>query len=500
MATMSLLPGESGRNSVAHVHVLRRVPPGALAACGIAAISLAAALVAGSVPHLPFALDRCDAVTIGLAFAIGLTTLVWPELALPAIVIAAGLLDFQFGGERVRHLVFVKLALFACSGLGVVFAGITRPSRFVRVRTPGDAPALCLVCYTAASAAYGYLGAGYELDPVAVASYHLSQLALYHFLVTTTLSRPDSFRRAGTIIIAWSLLCIVTSLMTPGRGGGTASTWLIVLLCYTAAGRTWWAGLAWAAMPFALLDTLTSGYRTLWVSVAAQVGWLASRVFGLRIHRLRATAAALLILCALSAATVLAAPSLLSPLPAAETLHRFGASLTDAGYRLPEALVGLAAFRESIVFGRGVGYHTAPLWIETMGYMPVGPIYHVYYVSYLSNEGIVGLAIVLWYFLAVLFSRQTRRMRQQASERRWAAAGIGLQAAFFGAVVGAFASGPSDGHWTWGVLGAGTLLCAVWTSQRLTHSCRRASGTELTVETGPGSEGTPGVRAYHGAN
>jgi len=470
---------------------------GALAACGIAAIALAAALVASTTSHLPLGLDRYDGLALGLALATGLTTLVWPELAVPAIIIGAALLDFQFGGERVRHLVFVKLALFACAGLGVALASIRRHSRFVRVRTPADAPALCLVCYTAASAAYGYLVAGHELDSVAVSGYHLSQLALYHFLVTTTLCRAGSFRRAGMIVITWSLIWIVPSLLTPGRGGGTATTWLIVLLCYAAVCRAWWAAFAWIALPLALLDTLTSGYRTLWVSVAAQLTWLASCGFRARLLWLRGTAAALLVLCVLGAVLVVSRPSLLSPLPAAETLHRFAASLSNSGYRMPEAIVGLAAFRESPVFGRGVGYQTPPLWVATMGYMPVGPIYHLYYVSYLSNEGIVGLGIVLWYLLTVLFSRQARITRQQASETPWAAAGFGLQAAFFGATLGAFLSGPSDGHWTWGVLGAGALLTAGWAKPQLTDSCGRAPQA-LDTHTRPCAKGPRGMRASYG--
>jgi hypothetical protein len=475
----------------------RRLAVGSLAACGIAAIALTAALVASSASHLPLGVDRYSGLTVGLAVATGLTTLVWPELAVPAIVIGAGLLDSQFGGERVRHLVFVKLALFACAGLGVALASIARHSRFARVRTAADAPALCLVGYTAVSAVYGFVVAGHQLDSVAVAGYHLSQLALYHFLVTTTLCRPDSVRRAGMIVIAWSLLWIVPSLLTPGRGGGTASTWLIVLLCYAAVCRPWWAPLAWTVLPLALLDTLTSGYRTLWVSVAGQLAWLASCGFEGRLRWLRGAAAALLVVGVMGAALIVSRPSLLTPVPAAETLQRFAASITDGGYRMPEAVVGLAAFRESPVFGRGVGYQSPTLWIRTMGYMTVGPVYHLYYVGYLANEGIVGLGIVLWYFLAVLYSRQARRARQQASDDPWAAAGFGLQAAFFGAAVGAFLSGPSDGHWTWGVLGAGALLHAGWVRPQLTDS----GGGALQgagIRAGRHAEALRRTRATHG--
>ena len=439
---------------------------GAPLALGVAAVALAVAVVANSV-GLPFGLDRLGGLTLGAALAAGLTVLIWPELALPVIVTAAGLLDSRFGGERVRHLVFVKLALFGCAALGLALSGLRRPGRFSRVRTPADLPALLLVIYTAASAGYGYLVAGHDLNLVAVAGYHLSQVALYHFAVTTSLGKPEAYRRAGVLIIAWSLLWIVPSLAMSGRGGGTATTWLIVLLCYAVAANARWRALVWLALPLALLDTLTSGYRTLWLAVTGQLGWLA----GLRgpARRLGAVAAVLLLVGLMGAVLALSRPGLLQAIPSADTLSRFATSVTDGGYRVPEAAIGLDSFRGSPVFGRGVGYQTIVRWVETMGYMPVGPIHHVYYISYLSNEGLVGLMIVLWYFAAALLSGPARRLRQQAADHPWAAAGVALQAALFGAVLGAFFAGPSDGHWTWGVFGAASLLPAMW-GERTTMS------------------------------
>ena len=159
---------------------------------------------------------------------------------------------------------------------------------------------------------------------------------------------------------------------------------------------------------------------------------------------------------------MLASPFLLEAVPAADTLGRFEQSLTDGGYRAAEAVYGIQAFLESPVFGHGVGYQTPATWVDTMGYMPVGPIYHVYYVSYLANEGLVGLALLLWYFAAALFSGEARRLRQQVGADPWAALAVGLQSALAGAMVGAFFAGPSDGHWTWGVYGAAALVPAAW--------------------------------------
>ena len=490
MERASPLPTGNGRSLLAQLRSSTRVSAGALGACAVAAISLAVVLGADSTAYLPLNLSRYTGLTLGLAVAVGLTTLIWPELAVPAIIIGAGLLDAQLGHGRVRHLVFVKLALFGCGGLGVALAMAKRHSRVARIRTPADVPALCLVCYTAGSAAYAYLCAGYDLDSVAVAGYHLSQLALYHFLVTTTLGRADSLRRAGIITVTWSVLWIIPSLLTPGRGGGSATMWLIVLLCYVTASRSSWSLLVWTALPLALLDTLTSGYRTLWVSVAAQVGWLANCGLRSRLRQLRGTATTLTVLCVLIAGVLAARSFVLTSLPAAETLDRFSASLVDGGYRVPEALIGLAAFGQSPVFGLGVGYHTPPIWVETMGYMSVGPIYHVYYVSYLASEGIIGLGLVFWYFLAVLFSREARTARRDASRSPWAALALGLQAAFVGAIFAAFFSGPSDGHWTWGVLGAGSLLPAIWATQQSADSrWREAGGREVSLN----------LEASHGA-
>jgi len=470
----------------------------ALAIHGIAAAALLVALIVGIAPRLPFGLDRCSGPVLGLIVAAGLTGLAYPELALPLVIIGAGLIDSQLGGDRVRHLVFVKLALFACAGLGIIASTLRGKGRFVRARTPADLPALLLLGYTALSAAWGILVAGHDAYSVAIAGYQLSQLALYHFLVTTTLSRPHSFRQAGIIVIGWSLLWVVPSLLTPGRGGGTATTWLIVFICYAMAPRSRWATVAWAALPIALLDTLTCGYRTLWVSVAGQLSWLAGIGFSAQPRRLRSLALALLILCALGAALAVARPSLLAPLPAADTLSRFASSLTDGGYRLPEALIGLAAFRENPLFGRSVGYHTSPVWVQTMGYMPVGPIYHVFYVGYLANEGLIGLGLVLWYFAAVLLSRDAVATRRRASADRWAAVGVGLQAALFGAILGAFLSGPTDGHWTWGVFGAAALLPAA-TRVFATRGCEGCPARDRQMgQTPPHAAHLPSVRASCG--
>lgn len=480
----SLLSAYPPTGRLPQVHRAPRLSITLLLACGIAAVALTVALLANSIPHLPFGLDRYGALVLGVGVAAGLVTLIWPELALPVIVIGAGLLDLQFGGERVRHLVFVKLALFVCAGIGLACSSLSQRGRFVRVRTPADLPAFLLVCYTAASAAYGYAVAGRDLDSVAVTGYHLAQLALYHFAVTTTLCRPEAFRRSGIIVITWSLAWVLPSLLMAGRGGGTATTWLIILLCYATVSRGQWLPLVWAALPFALLDTLTSGYRTLWVGIAGQLGWLTATGLSTNFRRVGAIAMLLLVVAIVGGTLVMSRPSLLDAIPAADTLQRFETSLSAGGYRLPEALIGLAAFKESPVFGHGVGHQTPILWVDTMGYMPVGPIYHVYYISYLSNEGIIGLAIVAWYFAAVLLSRPARRMRRRASGNQWAAAGVGLQAAFFGAILGAFLAGPTDGHWTWGLFGAGALLPAVlgrgssrtWHGPNLVYGPHRAVG------------------------
>jgi hypothetical protein len=419
-------------------------------------------LLAGNAVSLPFGFHRFGVLALGTALAVGLTVVVWPELAVPAIVIGAGLLDMQFGGYRVRHLVFVKLALFACACVGVAFANLRGQRRFTRVRTPADIPAFMLVCYTAISAAYGYLVAGHRPDSVAVAGYHLSQFGIYHFLMTTTLCRPESLRRAGLIVLLWSLVWLTPSILAPGRGGGAASTWLIVLLCYGTSQRSWWTAVAWALLPLALLDTLTSGYRTLWVGLAGQLTWLAAIGIRGRVRWLGGAAPLLLVIGVVMGYLVLVNPSLLAPIPAAETLQRFRPSVGGGGYRIPEALIGISTFMASPIVGRGVGYQTPVVWVETMGYMSVGPIHHLYYVSYLSNEGVIGLAIVLWYFAAVLFARSARRVRRRTAQNQWAGAAAGLQAALFGAILGGFLSGPTDGYWTWGVFGAGALLTAVF--------------------------------------
>jgi len=400
---------------------------------------------------------------VGGAVAAGMITLFWPELALPIILLSSPLLDNYFGGERVRHLVFIKLVFFACAALGVFAARLRGSQKFSRVRTPADLPALALVGYTALSAGYSYFLAGYDLDRVAVAGYHLSQLALYHFLVTITLSRFADFRRAGLMVLIWSALWIIPNLFTPGRHGAEATTWLLILLCYTLVkGKGKWELLIWILLPLALLSTLTSGYRTLWVCVAGQIAWLLVLGLTAKFRRLAVVAGTLLGVGVFSLWVILISPEIISPIPAAVTLQRFEQGLLEGGYRTPEALAGLEAFSTSPILGRGIGYQTPIRYIDTMGYMPVGPIYHVYYVSYLANEGLLGLALVFWYFGAALLSAPARRLWRLATRNPWAALGLGLQAALVGTIFGAFFSGPNDGYWTWGILGGAALLPAIW--------------------------------------
>ncbi len=451
----------------ARLPLSRQPITGVAMACCIALLAGGAALWSANAPSLPAPLENLSPGVIALSVAAALTVLVWPEIALPVIVITAPLLDRYFGGERVRHLVFVKLALFSCAGLGIAFSSLLHNRRFSRVRTPADLPAIVLVCYTALSAAYAYVVAGYDLDWVAVAGYHLSQLALYHFLVTITLGRFAAFRRAGLIILIWSLLWLLPSLLTPGRGGGGATTWLVILLCYsTVAGSSLGRRIVWLMLPFALLDTLTSGFRTNWVAAAGQFAWLAGIGLLARLRRIAAFSIALLAVGIAAGFVALSNPSVFSPLPSADTFERYESGLLEGGYRIPEALIGLSAFKESPIFGKGIGYQTPVQWVEPLGYTPVGPIHHVYYVSYLSNEGLIGLAIILWYFGAALLSAPARRLWQSARKDPLAALGLGLQSAFFGAILGAFFAGPTDGHWTWGMLGAGSLLPAIWLAQR----------------------------------
>ncbi len=436
------------------------------AACGVLALAAGAGLLAETADPLPFGLQHLSGPTLAISLSAPLICLIWPELALPVIIIGAELLDREFGGGRVRHLVFMKLALLIFAAVGVLLKTWGQGGRMPRVKTPADFPAVLLAGYTALSAAYAYLVVGRDLDLVAVAGYHLSQLALYHFLVTTTLGREQAFRRAGLIVAGRALLMVVPSILGGGRHGGTGTTWLIVLLCYALLQRTNWGVLAWVALPLAMLDTVTCGFRTLWVTVGGQLAWLALAGIWLRLHRLAAVAVFVLVAGVGGVFLALGHPGLLAGVPSAVTLDRYQGGMLLGGYRVPEAVIGIESALEHPLLGQGMGYQTQLRWVQTMGNMAVGPIHHIYYVSYLSNEGLVGLALVLWYFGAVLFSRPARQLRRLAAVEPWAAVALGLQAAFFGAILGAFLSGPPDGHWTWGMFGAASLLPATWIASR----------------------------------
>jgi hypothetical protein len=456
-APASVYPARSGRSLHSYLPWI----------CLAIAIGCVAALGVANSLQLPQRLDNIGAIAIGGFAATLLTVIIWPELTIPIIFVVTPFLERFIGAERVRYLVFIKLLFFSCAAIGIIATSLRNSRRFQRVRTPADLPALALVGYTACAAVYSYLVAGYDVDWIAVTGYHLAQFALYHFLVTITLSRPEAFRRAAIIVVVSSSLWIIPSLLTPGRHGADATTWLLVVLCYSAVQRrNNWQWLLWLALPVTLLCTITSGYRTLWIYTAGQLFWMAFIGLRAKLYRLTIFAATLFTIGLLGVVIALITPDLLTPIPAAVTLRRFEAGLIDGGYRLPEARAGLEAFLEKPVAGYGIGYQTPDRFIDTMGYMPVGPIYHVYYISYLVNEGIIGLLLLFWYFFAILFSRPARLMCRYARQEPWAAVSIGLQAALIGAMLGAFFSGPSDGHWTWGILGAAAMLPAMWLAHR----------------------------------
>jgi hypothetical protein len=120
----------------------------------------------------------------------------------------------------------------------------------------------------------------------------------------------------------------------------------------------------------------------------------------------------------------------------------------SAGSRGAEARIGWEVFLENPVIGQGLGQIERGIYLPGLGVTDVGPVYHLFYLTVVTNAGLLALALLLWPMFVAL--------------RRVGAARGSLSVAF-GSLLAGFAvaacfAGPTDGHWELGLLTAMTLL------------------------------------------
>ena len=399
-------------------------------------------LAAGAVAALVLA-ERPDgaAPLIATAFvALVAALVVWPWAALPAAIAGGAIVVELLELERVTDSVVVHGIFLGAALPAVLIRATLAGGHSGRVRTVADKPMLAFATAVALAGLFG-LARGNAPYEVAVAGYQLAVVPLYFFLATFTLTTPARLRRAWLLFAVAASATAIVDFATPGRHGGLLSL-LALPAALVAAGelRGGRRALLVAAAALFCLDVALSGHRALWLAGGIATLLLLWRGSG----RIRLAAGLVLFV-----AVVVGVVAAFSASGVESRVELAGTRLdASAGYRLPEAELGLDAFLASPILGDGLGQVRHDVYLPDFSVTDVGPVYHVFYVTVLANAGLVGLVLLLWPLLRTL-ARRTRRHSPLS---------LAYRALLVGAMAGAAFSGPTDGHWELGLLPALALL------------------------------------------
>lgn len=412
---------------------------------GVVHVAVAAALIAAAVIVLLYLDGGRPGTPTGLAVAMLCAVLfaVLPWAIIPVGVLGGALASNAVGATDVRSVVIVHavpLAAGCAALLARRIAGLDRG----HYRLPRYGIAMIVVlAVTAAGAVYG-LAAGNGPMAVVVAGYQVAVIPAYFFIAVFSLVEPDWRRKAAILFIIGLAVLTIIQFDLPGRHGGLMSMLAFPPLIVLAGRSRGWprAGYAVLAAVFAG-DVALSSYRGLWVG--SLVALLVLILRGGRPVRQGLVATGIAAAFGVAAVSTLRAVGRL-------TGDRIGLVVESldrsAGYRLPEATIGLDVFAARPLFGAGLGQTTPNVYVDGFRVTDVGPVYHAYYVLLLANLGIIGLCAVLWPVL--------RAMLDGLRERDTLP--LAFAALICGFLVSAVFAGPTDGHWEWGLLPALVLL------------------------------------------
>lgn len=425
MRTATLLPSTVAGAGVLAVTAVLLPPDGSLATI---------------VPGLPTAGSR-DLGLLALAM-IGccVVFVAWPWTVLPTAIVGVLASTAVLGDSSVPAVLGFHSFLLGAGGLSLMVRRLVRPETETRVRTVADVPMVMVVVVILAGAGYGLLAGHAPLD-VLIAIYHFGVIPVYFFLATCTLTTPRRLRSAGVLFVVLAAVLTIASIAAPGRHGGAwsllAAFPALVLSCRTRGWRR--AGLVALAALF-LVDLVLASYRTTWLLAAVAV--LVLLVGG--VGAVRRAAGGVVVATGL----LLVAGLALSTGVQERYAEVAWAWQQGAGYRFPEAVVGLDAFLTNPLVGAGLGQSTPDVYLPNFAVTDVGPLYHVFYVMILANLGLAGMVVLLWPILTAL--------RHGLAERD------GLSFAFAALLCGFLASvlfsGPATGHWALGLLPALVLM------------------------------------------
>lgn len=366
--------------------------------------------------------------------------ILWPWAVLPVGVVGGVAATKVLGNSDVAFVTALHVGVLAIGCLALLVRRAASAADDEPRRTSVDQAMALLAVIALAGALFG-LARGHALHQVLIATYHMGVIPAYFFVTTHTLTNERRMQAAAVLYVTGAAALAAMELTMPGRHGGLLSVLALVPLLVVVGRTRGWRRIGLGAL-IALFaaDTAAAGYRAMWLAIG--VGLLVLLVRGTRRVRLSvimgAVGATLLVLCGAAVSAGLRARISLSGEQLDET----------AGYRTPEAMVGLRVFADWPLTGAGLGQTTRNVYLPTFKITDVGPTYHVFWVMILANLGLVGLVAILWPLLRPL--RAALAVRDGAP--------LALGALICGFLAAAAFAGPTDGHWELGLLPAMTLL------------------------------------------
>lgn len=400
-------------------------------------IALAPSAAAGALVAL--ALTKGSVAAVGMGLCGGLVAWVfvrWPWAVLPVSILGGAVISGALGADRVETVVAVHAAALGIGVAALTLRCAVDRSWGRRVPTPADRAMLALAAGVLLGTAYG-LSRGNPPRAVLVAAYEIAVIPAYFFLATFTLTSPRRFHAAGVLYLSGAAAFALVGMAVPGQHGGLFSALALApVVAVAAAARGSRRALLLALAGVFALDVLLSAYRAMWLATAVALAVLVvHRAVGLRRAAVTSLAAAAVI--------GITAVVLSGGVRARTELVGVGLERTG-GYRIPEARVGMEAFLEEPIAGRGLGQVERQVFLPGFRVTDVGPVYHVFYVMLLANGGLIGLALLVWPLAIAL-----RRRRIETLPYRSLLIGFAVAAAF---------AGPVDGHWELGLVPALVLV------------------------------------------
>ena len=438
--------------------VARPVPATARRPIDWRSVIIGSVVVAGALQAIEPLARQSGFVAALLLVAFGVAIFWRPELSLVLALTGYGVLDALLPESRLRFQVAMVLALFAVTAAAIMVRHLVPGHQWRRTRTVLDLPVVVITIYAAFSTLLGFMR-GHDRSLVVFSSYHVLQWPVYYLIVTYTLNTPERLGLNWALTGSQHLLSTLISVFRSGRGGGVQG-WLPVAMALTLLRKPLISG-GWltVAILICTFSIVRSGFRTIWVHAAVSVLWLAVVTVMRRDARLLAVS----IGSAVAAAGLIAAFTLAPQLSGTHIGDVIAESLTrPGGYRLIEAAYGWQAFRESPIIGHGFGHEEKDAWIPDLGAYGTGPVYHLFHLIILTNQGVVGLILVLWLFYRAIFGREGTWLRHHFADHPWAAVGLALQARTVGAFFSAMFAAPRVSHFEWITLPTLSVLCAMW--------------------------------------